>query len=43
MVRKVVPNAIQLLTPLILDMMCELEEEPDWAVQDNASDDDNEL
>ncbi|CAG9576082.1 unnamed protein product [Danaus chrysippus] len=43
MVRKVVPNAIRLLTPLILDMMCELEEEPDWAVQDNASDDDNEL
>lgn len=43
MVRKVVPNAIRVLTPLILEMMCELDEEPDWSVQDNAADDDNEL
>ncbi|XP_045761353.1 importin-5 [Maniola jurtina] len=43
MVRKVVPNAVQVLTPLVLEMMCELEDDPEWAVQDNAADDDNEL
>ncbi|KAL4704553.1 hypothetical protein ACJJTC_016104 [Scirpophaga incertulas] len=41
MVRKQVPNAVRLLTPLVLEMMCELEEEPDWAVQDDVADDDN--
>ncbi|XP_050354155.1 importin-5 [Nymphalis io] len=43
MVRKVVPNAVRILTPLILQMMCELDEEPNWSVEDNAADDDNEL
>ncbi|CAK1548631.1 unnamed protein product [Leptosia nina] len=42
MVRKMVPNAIGALTPLILEMMCELDDEPDWAVQDDVADDDNE-
>ncbi|XP_023934112.1 importin-5 [Bicyclus anynana] len=43
MVRKVVPNAVRVLTPLVLEMMCELEDDPEWSVQDNAADDDNEL
>ncbi|CAH2099620.1 unnamed protein product [Euphydryas editha] len=42
MVRKVVPNAVRMLTPLILQMMCELDEEPNWSIEDNAADDDNE-
>ncbi|XP_072935690.1 importin-5 [Epargyreus clarus] len=43
MVRKQVPNAIRLLTPLVLQMMCELDDEADWALQDDVADDDNEL
>ncbi|XP_047523500.1 importin-5 [Pieris napi] len=42
MVRKVVPNAVKVLTPLVLEMMCELDDEPDWSLQDDAADDDNE-
>lgn len=42
MVRKQVPNAIRHLTPLVLEMMCELDEEPEWTLQDDAADDDNE-
>ncbi|XP_028164572.1 importin-5 [Ostrinia furnacalis] len=42
MVRKQVPNAVCLLTPLVLEMMCELDDEPDWALQDDVADDDNE-
>ncbi|KAG7304294.1 hypothetical protein JYU34_011235 [Plutella xylostella] len=42
MVRKQVPGAVRTLTPLVLEMMCDLEDEPDWAVQDDAADDDNE-
>lgn len=42
MVRKQVPNAICLLTPLVLEMMCELDDEPDWTLQDDVADDDNE-
>ncbi|XP_028039951.1 importin-5 [Bombyx mandarina] len=41
MVRKQVPNAVSMLTPLVLEMMCELDEEPDWTIQDNTADDDN--
>lgn len=42
MVRKQVPGAIRTLTPLVLEMMCELDDEPDWALQDQDPDDDNE-
>ncbi|XP_038209407.1 importin-5 [Zerene cesonia] len=42
MVRKMLPNAVRILTPLVLEMMCELDDEPDWAVQDDVADDDNE-
>lgn len=42
MVRKQVPMAVRMLTPLVLEMMCEVEEEPDWALQDDVADDDNE-
>lgn len=42
MVRNQVPGAIRSLTPLVLEMMCDLEDEADWAVQDDAADDDNE-
>ncbi|KAJ0181346.1 hypothetical protein K1T71_003431 [Dendrolimus kikuchii] len=42
MVRKQVPAAVRTLTLLVLDMMCELDDEPDWALQDDAADDDNE-
>ncbi|GBP12896.1 Importin-5 [Eumeta japonica] len=42
MIRKQVPGAIRTLTPLVLEMMCELEDEPEWAIQDDAADDDNE-
>ncbi|CAG4963657.1 unnamed protein product [Parnassius apollo] len=41
MVRKQVPGAIRRLTPLVLAMMCELDDEPDWAVQDDVADEDN--
>ncbi|KPI93520.1 Importin-5 [Papilio xuthus] len=43
MVRKQVPVAIRRLTPLVLAMMCELDDEPDWSVQDDVADDDNDL
>lgn len=43
MVRKQVPVAIRRLTPLVLGMMCELDDEPDWSVQDDVADDDNDL
>ncbi|XP_049887445.1 importin-5 [Pectinophora gossypiella] len=42
MVRRQAANAIRLLTPLVLEMMCELDDEPDWAVQDDTADEDNE-
>lgn len=42
MVRKQVPSGVRTLTPLVLDMMCELDDEPDWALKDDAADDDNE-
>lgn len=42
MVRKRVPNGVRTLTPLVLDMMCELEDEPDWSLKDDAAEDDNE-
>lgn len=42
MVRKQVPNGVSLLTPLVLEMMCELDDEPDWSLQDDAAEDDNE-
>lgn len=42
MVRRQAANAIRLLTPLVLEMMCELEDEPDWSLQDDAADEDNE-
>ncbi|VVC88649.1 unnamed protein product [Leptidea sinapis] len=41
MVRKTVPNAIRALTPMVLEMMSELEDEPDWSQQDEVADDDN--
>lgn len=42
MVRKQVPNGVSMLTPLVLEMMCELDDEPDWSMQDDAAEDDNE-
>ncbi|CAH0600347.1 unnamed protein product [Chrysodeixis includens] len=42
MVRKQVPNGVSLLTPLVLEMMCELDDEQDWSMQDDAAEDDNE-
>lgn len=42
MVRKQVPGAVRTLTPLVLELMCDLEDEPDWAMQDDVADDDNE-
>ncbi|KAM3958280.1 karyopherin beta 3 [Aphomia sociella] len=42
MVRKQVPDGIRMLTPLVLEMMCELDDEDDWALQDDVADDDNE-
>ncbi|XP_048004926.1 importin-5 [Leguminivora glycinivorella] len=42
MVRKQVPMAVRMLTPLVLEMMCEIEDEPEWAMEDEVADDDNE-
>lgn len=42
MVRKQVPDGVRMLTPLVLEMMCELDDEEDWSLKDDVADDDNE-